>query len=72
MALDSSNTEVFAKVITSLARDAAQEVNGIRLAADKRSQKAVKVCFLPNEKVQVDMMISVAMGGSLPSKVAQL
>ncbi len=71
MAKNSADLEVFSKVITALARDAAAEIVGVRLAQSKRGG-AVKVSFLPNEKVQVDIAVTVALGGSIPSKVAQL
>lgn len=72
MAKSSSNLEVFSKVITTLARDAAMGASGVSLIADTRSKKAVRVSFLPNEKVQVDIAVIASLGGSIPAKAAEL
>ncbi len=66
------NLEVFSKVITALARDAALEVGGISLREGKRAKEAVRVSFLQNEKVQVDISVNIALGFSVPSTVATL
>lgn len=66
------NLDVFSKVITALARDAAADAQGIKLVDDKRAKQAVKVSFLQNEKVQVDICVSVAIGASVPKVVAAL
>ena len=67
-----SDSQVFSKVMTTLARDAANEVGGVSLAKDSRLKKAVQVSFLPNQKVQIDLTIGIASGVSVPSKVAEL
>ena len=72
MAKGNSDLEVFSKVITTLARDAASEVAGVSLVEDSRWKKAVKVSFLPNEKVQVDLSVNIDLSGNIPSKVAEL
>lgn len=72
MTKNSSDREVFSNVITALARDAATEVSGIVLVDGRRAQRAVSVTILPNEKVQVDLAIDVALAGSIPTKVAEL
>lgn len=69
---NNSDSQVFSKVMTALARDAANEVGGVRLAKDGRLKKAITVSFLPNEKVQIDLIVGVAPGVSVPSKVAEL
>ncbi len=72
MAKDNANFDVFSKVITTLARDAAAEVDGVSLVEDGRIKKAVSVSFLQNEKVQVDIAVTVAFGSSIPAMVAEL
>ena len=72
MAKKSSDIDVFSKVISTLARDAAAEVAGVSLVKDGRIKKALSVCFLQNEKVQVDIAVTLAFGSSIPAKVAEL
>ncbi len=72
MAKVSSDFDVFSKVISTLARDAAAEVTGVSLIEDGRTKKAVSVSFLQNKKVQVDVAVTVAFGSSIPAKVAEL
>ena len=72
MAKKSSDLDVFSKVISTLARDAAAEVAGVSLVEEGRIKKAISVSFLPNQKVQVDISVTIALGSSIPMKVAEL
>lgn len=67
----SKNLEVFSKVFTTLAVDAASNVQGIELPDVKRSH-AVTVTFLPNDKVILDMVVNIELGRSVPQAVAEL
>ncbi len=68
----SKNLDVFGKVITALATDAAMEVEGISLLNAKRSKGAVSAYFLPNERVVVDMFIAISSRCAVPTVVATL
>ena len=68
----SQDIDVFSKAIVTLAKDAASTVSGVKLVSERRSREAVKVSFLQNQKVQVDMIISIALGNSVPTTVAAL
>ena len=57
-------------VLVSLATEAAQDVEGIRLLNSKRNRGAVSVYVLPNEKVTVDFFVSIDLGYSVPTQVA--
>lgn len=59
-------------VLVSLATEAAQDVEGIRLLNSKRNRGAVSVYVLPNEKVTVDFFVSIDFGYSVPTQVAVL
>ena len=59
-------------VLVSLATEAAQDVEGIRLLNSKRNRGAVSVYVLPNEKVTVDFFVSIDLGYSVPTQVAVL
>lgn len=72
MAKNSSDRDIFANVIITLAMDAASEVSGVYLVLDRRSHRSVGVRFLQNEKVCVDLFVNVALGEIIPSKVAEL
>lgn len=65
------NSNVLSDVIKSLAVDAAQDSEGVKLSEAKRN-RAVSVCFLPNEKVTVDVVVNIDLGYSVPSAVAGL
>lgn len=65
------NSNVLGDVIKSLAVDAAQDTDGVKLSDAKRNH-SVSVCFLPNEKVTVDVIVSIDWGYSVPSSVAVL
>lgn len=67
------NIAVFSDVITALATDAVAEVDGINLLNSKRSSRSsVSVYFLPNEKVAVDLFVSIDQGYNVPTAVANL
>ncbi len=68
----SKNLDTFGKVITSLALDAAMEVEGIKLPEAKRSRGSASVYFLPNEKVTVEFFININQGYSVPITVSSL
>lgn len=68
----SKNLDTFGKVITSLATDAALDVEGIKLPEEKKSRGAVSVYFLPNEKVTVDFFVNITQGQSVPVAVSSL
>ena len=57
MAKDKSS--VLNEVLVSLATEAAQDVEGVHLLNSKRNCGAVSVYVLPNEKVAVDLFVSI-------------
>lgn len=65
-------SSVLNEVLVSLATEAAQDVEGVHLLNSKRNRGAVSVYFLPNEKVTVDLFVSIDLGYSVPSAVAVL
>lgn len=69
---NSKNLDTFGKVITSLATDAVAEVEGISLPGTKKSRGAVSVYFLPDEKVTVDIFVTISQGYTVPVAVAAL
>ncbi len=70
MAKDKSS--VLNEVLVSLATEAAQDVEGVHLLNSKRNCGAVSVYVLPNEKVAVDLFVSIDLGYTVPSQVANL
>lgn len=70
MAKDKSS--VLNEVLVSLATEAAQDVEGVYLLNSKRNCGAVSVYVLPNEKVAVDLFVSIDLGYTVPSQVATL
>lgn len=70
MAKDKSS--VLNEVLVSLATEAAQDVEGVHLLNSKRNCDAVSVYVLPNEKVAVDLFVSIDLGYTVPSQVATL
>ncbi|MDE5601664.1 MAG: Asp23/Gls24 family envelope stress response protein [Clostridia bacterium] len=68
----SKNLETFGKVITSLATDAALDVEGITLPEGKKSRGAVSMYFLPNEKVTVEFYVNIMHGYTVPLVVSTL
>lgn len=70
MAKDKSS--VLNEVLVSLATEAAQDVEGVHLLNSKRNCAAVSVYVLPNEKVAVDLFVSIDLGYTVPSQVATL
>lgn len=68
----SKNLDTFGKVITSLATDAALDVEGIKLPESKKSRGAVSVYFLPNEKVTVEFFVNIIHGYAVPVTVSSL
>ena len=68
----SKNLETFGKVITSLATDAALDVEGITLPDGKKSRGAVSMYFLPNEKVTVEFYVNIMQGYAVPVVVSTL
>ena len=66
MAKDKSS--VLNEVLVSLATEAAQDVEGVHLL----NCGAVSVYVLPNEKVAVDLFVSIDLGYTVPSQVATL
>ena len=70
MAKDKSS--VLNEVLVSLATEAAQDVEGVQLLNSKRNCGAVSVYVLPNEKVAVDLFVSIDLGYTVPSQVATL
>lgn len=65
-------SSVLNEVLVSLATEAAQDVEGVNLLNSKRNRGAVSVYILPNEKVTVDLFVSIDLGYSVPSAVAVL
>ncbi len=72
MADNKKDFEVFTSVITALAKDAAAKVEGVYLQRPKRKNDAVEVFFLPNEKVTVDIYVTLFQGYTVPETVANL
>lgn len=70
------NMSVFSDVITSLAADAASEIEGVELLRSKgkrlSGQSGVFVYFLPNDKVTIDLFVNVCFGSVIPSTVAHV
>lgn len=65
-------SSVLNEVLVSLATEAAHDVEGVHLLNSKRNRGAVSVYILPNEKVTVDLFVSIDLGYSVPSAVAVL
>lgn len=65
-------SSVLNEVLVSLATEAAQDVEGVNLLNSKRNRGAVSVYILPNEKVTVDLFVSIDLGYGVPSAVAVL
>lgn len=68
---DKKNLDVFGRVITSIATDAASEAEGVKLVAAGRSA-AVSAGFLPNERVTVDLNVVIEFNRPVPNTVAAL
>lgn len=66
------NTPVFIDVITSIAVDAANGVEGIHLLDSSKSKKSCNVYFLENDKVTLDLYVNVDAGFIIPNVVADL
>lgn len=70
--MEKDKSSVLNEVLVSLATEAAQDVEGVRLLNSKRNCGAVSVYVLPNEKVAVDLFVSIDLGYTVPSQVATL
>lgn len=65
------NLSIFADVMTALAADAVAEIDGISLLSSRRSTRgSVSVYFLPNDRVTLDLFVTVEQGYIVPAIVA--
>lgn len=72
MTRENKDIEVFNKVITTLATEAAARVEGISLERTGRRKEAVSVNFLENDRVQVNIVVAINGGYTVPQTVAKL
>lgn len=64
------NNTVLERVVSSLVAEAVRNTDGIALCSEKR--RNVSISFLPNEKVDINLCVSIDMGRTVPATVALL
>lgn len=69
---NADNVAAFTKVITTLATEAIDGIDGVTLPEGKKSRGAVTIYILSDERVSVEVFVNILLGYSVPKTVADM